>query len=121
MKLTQFLLAGAVIFAASGAMAYDLDHPFWEPSKGQFVSDTTYSFERANYSRDAWNYYAQTALEEIGYGITNDWTVYLDLEKDWTKENQNQPHNKGNWWAVGTTYNLINNGQLFVQIGTEYG
>ena len=121
MKLTQFLLAGAVVLAASSAMAYDLDHPFWGPSKGQFASDTTYSFERANWREGAWNYYEQTVGEEVFYGITNDWTVYLDFAKDWSKENFNGPHDKGNWWAVGTTYNVINNGQLFAQIGVEYG
>ena len=123
MKLTQFLLAGAIVFAASGAMAYDLDHPFWGPSKGQFASDTTYSFERTNWQGFGvdLNDYAQTAAEKVSYGITDNWTASLEFEKDWSKENLGLFHSKGNSWSVGTTYNVINNGQLFAQIGAEYG
>jgi len=119
MKLTQVLLAGAVALIASNAMAYDIAHPFWGTSQGQFASETDYAFTRTDYNWGA-NQYYQRVIEKVSYGVTNDWTVFGHLAKAWDKEN-NGYHNKANDWALGTTYNLINNGRSFAQAGIGYG
>jgi len=119
MKLTQVLLAGAVALVASNAMAYDIAHPFWGTSKGQFASETDYAFTRTNYNNDM-NHYAQRLWEKVSYGMTDNWTVAVRLSKDWSK-NSYDNHNKANEWALGTTYNFINDGQRFGQVGIGYG
>ncbi len=101
---------------------YALDHPFWGPAQGQFFSDTQGYFGRTNYKHFQ-NDYEKGIIETIGYGITDNWTFLVDLGKAWGKNNWfgGSDHDKANMWGVSTTYNLINNGRAFTQIGANYG
>ncbi len=126
--LTATSILAIALTASTGALAYDLDHPFFGPAKGQFVSDTAYSFERSH-SKDKeadekMTEWGQTVSEKVSFGITDNWTVSVSGDRNWAKGKyvgDYAAHEKGAEWDIGTTYNIVNDGRAFVQLGGFYG
>ncbi len=119
MKFTSVLLASAVFALSAQASAFDLMHPFWGPSQNQLASDTNYSFTRYN-GKHITNQYVNQLSEKLLYGITDNWTVFGAIGRNWSKSNTSRYHNKSDSWSLGTSYNIINNGKHFLQAAFDY-
>lgn len=105
MKMKTLLLATAVtVFCASSAMAADLTNPFYLPKKGNVTFDTKIQYEHDKYRYDAGKDKALDASAEITYGITDNLSVFGNLENEFDSDGEyNNDHNFN--YTIGVAYN----------------
>lgn len=124
MKLSTILLSSAFIFAASGAYATEVTHPFYVPGQGEVMSDTTYAFTSID-GDDAGELTLNTLSEKVSVGVYKDLAVYVTGSNTWMRVNPDQgsavDEDRNLAWNVGATYNLVNTGKTFVQVDANYG
>ncbi len=103
MKLNTVLLASAAVLFASNAMAADVTHPFYGPTKGKFVSETTLDYSRFNVKRQG-NVWEETTLAEtLSYGITDEVTLNLGLV-NYFDDHGEYNNNKNLEYSLGLAY-----------------
>ena len=123
--MRKILLASvATVAFATSASAYDLIHPFYGPSEGKITSTTSYdwSANKINEKGDKDRYHSWGLAEDLAYGIQDNWTAYAGLGMDKSR-NRNDRHlskGKDTTWYLGSSYNIINDGQQFLQVYGGY-
>lgn len=132
--MRKILLASvATVAFATSASAYDLIHPFYGPSEGKITSTTSYDYtfrkgENIGFGEAIrQENRAHKWAETLDYGITDNWTVYGEISrayhKSWEKEygeKYNKYHTRYNQYGLATSYNLINDGEDFLQVYGGY-
>ena len=133
--MKKFLLATAAVLASTSAYAadYGVDHPFYTPAQGKFVSTTEYNYTHA-FRRNKDGQTPKTAAferefsETLKYGVTNDIQVGLSLSRskvegkewedgvDWFDDSRSHTHG----WELSAGYNVINDGKAFLNVGLVY-
>ena len=116
----SLLTLTAALLASTAAFAADVTHPFYQPEKGGFLSDTSAMYQ--NYANGG----DQDALftETLSYGVTRKLAVTGTLADVWHLQGRMKKHD--NWanpaWGVGVKYNLIDcaKSDLKVQVGANY-
>jgi len=121
MKKTLFAVA---LLASSSAFAMDVSNPFYVPMKGDFLSETSYTYTNWNHSDDE----DATIAETLSYGITKNFALNATLGTNWLYNEWGQPDPHGHdrydnvFWGVGMKYNLIDccKTNWKVQLGANY-
>ena len=125
MKFRTMLLASAAVMFTSSAFAADITNPFFLPTQGKFLSDTSVEFSRVKWegeyggaSKDLY------AREQLAFGITDNLAVFGAIGNtfDYDKgvdgaETLNNDHNFD--YELGVAYNH-NFGKVLTQVGASY-
>jgi len=122
MKKTLFAVA---LLASSSAFAMDVSNPFYVPMKGDFLSETSYTYNNWEHSKE------ETAVlaETLSYGITRNFSINGTVGTDWLYDEWGKPdfihgHDRYDnpFWGVGLKYNLIDccKTNWKVQFGANY-
>ncbi len=120
LTLTAALLASSAVFAA------DVTHPFYQPEKGGFLSDTSVMYQNFNHGAKYDETVTQGLLasETLTYGITRKLAVTGTLANIWDLQGRVKKHDNivNPAWSVGVKYNLIDceKSNLKVQVGADY-
>ena len=127
MKFRTLLLASAAVMFSTSAMAVDITNPFYLPTEGKFLSDTSLEMNRGKLDTGMYETEEKTgyAREELTYGVTNNFAVVAGIgntfdfnkKEDLEKSYYNNDHNFD--YSVGVKYNYVN-GKLMTQAGVMY-
>lgn len=127
MKFRTLLLASAAVMFTTSAMAVDITNPFYLPTKGKFLSDTSIQMNRGKVDNGSEEYVSKDgyAREVLTYGVTDNFAVVagigntFDMTKDDGKTDRyyNNDHNYD--YSLGVKYNYVN-GKLMTQTGVQY-
>ena len=127
MKFRTLLLASAAVMFTTSAMAVDITNPFYLPTKGKFLSDTSVEMNRGKVDNGMEEGVEKSvyAREELSYGITDNFAVVagigntFDYDKS-AEDNGYTLNNDHNFdYSLGVKYNYVN-GKLLTQIGAMY-
>ena len=118
MNKTLFALA---LFTSSSVFAMDVSHPFYVPTKGNFLSETGIFYENFE------NGDTENALlsETLSYGVTQNFSVNATITDKWLLDEPGV-HGHDRYdnpaWGIGVKYNLINDSQTNwkAQLGANY-
>ena len=134
--MKKFLLATAAVLMSTSAYAadYGVVHPFYTPTKGKFVSTTSFDYLHSAIKQKIANEKMRdsqkTVSEAVEYGVTDDVQIGVSVSRDWAKTK-----NKGdfmgvpvnekstdytNAWSINAGYNIINDGKAFLNVGLTY-
>ncbi len=121
MKFRTMLLASAAVMFTSSAFAADITNPFFLPTQGKFLSDTSVEFSREKWegeeggaSKDLY------ANETLAFGLTDNLAIVGSIGNtfDYNKDaNLNNDHNFD--YELGVKYNH-NFGKVLTQVGVSY-
>ena len=120
MKKSLFVLTTALLVSTSG-FAADIYHPFYLPTKGGFLSDTSAVYQNLkNGKREN-----IVLAEGIAYGVTDKFAVTGTVADAWyldTKGVTGHDRYDNPAWDVGVKYNLIDcpKSRVKVQVGANY-
>ena len=121
MKKTLFAVA---LLASSSAFAMDVSNPFYVPMKGDFLSETSYTYNNWEHSEEE----DATIAETLSYGVTKNFALNATVGTNWLYNEWLQPDPDGHdrydnpFWDVGMKYNLIDccKTNWKVQLGANY-
>lgn len=127
MKFRTLLLASAAVMFTTSAMAVDLTNPFYLPTKGKFLSDTSVEMKRSKTDNGEEEFVSKNgyAREVLTYGVTDNFAVVAGIGNtfDFTRddgEDEKYYNNDHNFdYSLGVKYNYVN-GKLMTQIGAAY-
>ncbi len=115
---TMLLASAAVMFAAGTASAADLTGAFYLPGEGKVASDTRIEHNRVEFKKLDGKYDAMTAVEEVTYGVTDNFAVFGTLYNEFDTEGlYNNDHNFD--YEVGAAYNM-REGNWMAQVRGSY-
>lgn len=122
MKFRTMLLASAAVMFTSSAFAADITNPFFLPTQGKFLSDTSVNYVRFKTDDGASEgvFKGLYASETLSYGVTDNFAVVghigntFDYDKD---QAYNNDHNFD--YALGAKYNH-NFGKVLTQVSADY-
>ncbi len=122
MKFRTMLLASAAVMFTSSAFAADITNPFFLPTQGKVLSDTSIETSRLKTDNGVTDDAAKGlyAVEEVSVGLTDNLAVvglignHFDYDKD---DGYNNDHNFE--YGVGVKYNM-NHGKIVSQVGVGY-
>ena len=122
MKFRTMLLASAAVMLTSSAFAADITNPFFLPTQGKFLSDTSVEFSRAKTDNGTWEGVGKEvyANETLSFGLTDNLALVgaigntFDYNKD---DRYNNDHNFD--YMLGVKYNH-NFGKVLTQVGVYY-
>lgn len=122
MKFRTLLLASAAVMFTTSAMAVDITNPFYLPTKGKFLSDTSVEMNRGKTDSGVEEGVEKSAYarEELTYGVTDNFAVVAGIGNtfDYNKDDDyNNDHNFD--YSLGVKYNYVN-GKLMTQAGAMY-
>ena len=122
MKFRTLLLASAAVMFTTSAMAVDITNPFYLPTKGKFLSDTSVEMNRGKLDNGEEEGVEKSAYarEELTYGVTNNFAVVAGIGNEFDYDKDDDYNNDHNFdYSLGVKYNHVN-GKLMTQIGAAY-
>lgn len=127
MKFRTLLLASAAVMFTTSAMAVDIINPFYLPTKGKFLSDTSVEMKRSKTDNGEKEFVSKNgyAREVLTYGVTDNFAVVAGIGNtfDFTRddgEDEKYYNNDHNFdYSLGVKYNYVN-GKLMTQAGAMY-
>ena len=125
MKKSLFVLTAALLASTAG-FAKDINHPFYLPTKGGFLSDTNAIYQNIENG----GIENMVLSEGIAYGVTDKFAVAGTIADAWYLDNSEiagrrvTGHDRYDnpAWSVGVKYNLIDcpKSRVKVQVGADY-
>ncbi len=121
MKFRTMLLASAAVMFTSSAFAADITNPFFLPTQGKFLSDTSVEFSRVKWegedggaSKDLY------ANERLSFGLTDNLAVFASIGNTFDYDKSETLNNDHNFdYELGVAYNH-NFGKVLTQVGASY-
>lgn len=121
MKFRTMLLASAAVMFTSSAFAADITNPFFLPTQGKFLSDTSVEFSRVKWegedggaSKDLY------ANERLSFGLTDNLAVFASIGNTFDYDKSETLNNDHNFdYELGVAYNH-NFGKVLTQVGVSY-
>ena len=124
MKFRTMLLASAAVMFTSSAFAADITNPFFLPTQGKFLSDTSVEF-----SREKLDFGAQMgeavgkdiyANETLTFGLTDNLAIVGSIGNTFDYDDDDNLNNDHNFdYMLGVRYNH-NFGKVLTQVGVSY-
>jgi predicted porin len=122
MKFRTLLLASAAVMFTTSAMAVDITNPFYLPTKGKFLSDTSVEMNRGKTDNGVEEGVEKSAYarEVLTYGVTDNFAVVAGIGNTFDYDKDDDYNNDHNFdYSLGVKYNYVN-GKLMTQIGAAY-
>lgn len=122
MKFRTLLLASAAVMFTTSAMAVDITNPFYLPTKGKFLSDTSVEMNRGKTDTGSYEGVEKSAYarEELSYGVTDNFAVVAGIGNTFDYDKDDDYNNDHNFdYSLGVKYNYVN-GKLMTQAGAMY-
>lgn len=127
MKFRTLLLASAAVMFTTSAMAVDITNPFYLPTKGKFLSDTSVEMNRGKTDTGSYEGVEKSAYarEELTYGVTDNFAVVagigntFDYDKSAEEDGYSLNNDHNFDYSLGVKYNYVN-GKLMTQAGAMY-
>ena len=108
MNLKITLLASAAALFAFSANAADITNPFYLPTKGKVLSETSVAQSAAKYKSSAFEDHdkGRVAVEQLTLGVADNFAVYGAIANDfmWGHHGYNNDHNFS--YMLGAKYNM---------------
>ena len=124
MKLSTLLLSSGLVIFAGHAFATEVTHPFYVPDQGHVLTDTNYSYTKVSYEKTG-HASANTLSEQISLGVYDGLAVRVAGANAWTRFNPKDgpasDEDRNLSWSVGAVYNLMDQHNIFAQVGVDYG
>ncbi len=122
MKFRTILLASAAVMFTSSAFAADITNPFFLPTQGKILSDTSIETTRTKTDTGVEEGVSKGlyAVEEITVGLTDNLALVGNIGNHFDYDKDDEFNNDHNFeYAVGAKYNM-NFGKIISQIGVAY-
>lgn len=124
MKFRTMLLASAAVMFTSSAFAADITNPFFLPTQGKFLSDTSVEYSRAKMDLGAQlgevvgkDIYAN---ETLTFGLTDNLAIVGSIGNTFDYDKDDELNNDHNFdYMLGVKYNH-NFGKVLTQVGVSY-
>ena len=124
MKFRTMLLASAAVMFTSSAFAADITNPFFLPTQGKFLSDTSVEYSRAKMDLGAQlgedvgkDIYAN---ETLTFGLTDNLAIVGSIGNTFDYNDDDNLNNDHNFdYMLGVKYNH-NFGKVLTQVGVSY-
>ena len=122
MKFRTMLLASAAVMFTSSAFAADITNPFFLPTQGKFLSDTSVEFFRSKtddgvtegVNKDIY------ANETLTFGLTDNLAIVGSIGNTFDYDDDDNLNNDHNFdYMLGVKYNH-NFGKVLTQVGVSY-
>ena len=122
MKFRTMLLASAAVMFTSSAFAADITNPFFLPTQGKFLSDTSVEFSRDKMDNGVAEYADKEvyANETLSFGLTDNLALVGSIGNTFDVNEDYRMNNDHNFdYMLGVKYNH-NFGKVLTQVGAYY-